>query len=650
MPAIRAFVGHSFAEDDEELIRRFEKHFDNLEIAQPEFSWDHALRAKPISVSEKVLGLAADKNVFVAICTRKEQVLTKPYPESWYDRLRLKESDFLWKTSDWIIQETGLAKGMNMTSVIFLEKGVRPPSGLLSDLEWIEFERDKPEVSFGPFMQMIGSLVQNLNRIGADIVTQATSPPPPEVSSEAPATEQTLSMEPQLSWSREDFEFAAFRAVGISAGLEVEQMLTKGFAESSFGREPGAMNEWNALFEQQRIIFGTGGSIATLRKYRDGSPESYRIRLYLARTLEEFDQWKDAADEYASAAAKAPNAEKSATIWLSAASAYRKSGNHRKAEEAEARGRELVATDAQAEISFLKKQKSIADPDKDQEILVGSLERILQVDPTDADARFSLAYNYNQMGEHELSLYHYHLIPYAEREGGTWNNLGNDQYELGLPALGVYSYKKAIEQGETLAASNLANKYIELGFLEDAKALCDATNNKPDRHKNLLSTLTRIHEIPDEERKKQEEIRDKARRDSEFYMAFGRASARLLPADLPEVFRGPDCALRISIADRAFSAVGEYKEPINLLAALMIGPSQASTHHSIPYKVSYKGTLWGSAVVATIRKQRTDRPPPGLIDSEPDIPVLMYFDDEAKMFLVLEKARSSPKRYSLQAS
>ena len=118
MPSLRAFVGHSFTEDDEELIRKFEKHFDDLELAQPEFTWDHALRAEPVSVSEKVLKLAADKNVFVAICTRKEQVLLRPYPRSWFERLTLKETDFEWKTSDWIIQETGLAKGKGLPRVL----------------------------------------------------------------------------------------------------------------------------------------------------------------------------------------------------------------------------------------------------------------------------------------------------------------------------------------------------------------------------------------------------------------------------------------------------------------------------------------------------------------------------------------------------
>lgn len=157
MPSLRAFVGHSFTEDDEELIRKFEKHFDDLELAQPEFTWDHALRAEPVSVSEKVLKLAADKNVFVAICTRKEQVLLRPYPRSWFERLTLKETDFEWKTSDWIIQETGLAKGKGLATTypslrflckVGLRSSRRPRTNQWWRLKILDADRCRPEPQY----------------------------------------------------------------------------------------------------------------------------------------------------------------------------------------------------------------------------------------------------------------------------------------------------------------------------------------------------------------------------------------------------------------------------------------------------------------------------------------------------------------------
>jgi len=117
MTGIRAFVGHSFTSNDLEVVSRFSRMFDDLTHVMPEFSWDHAELSKPVSISEKVLNLTNDKNIFIAIYTRKELVLKGPQPRGLWDRLKLSGDDFEWKTSDWIIQETGLARGRNFPSI-----------------------------------------------------------------------------------------------------------------------------------------------------------------------------------------------------------------------------------------------------------------------------------------------------------------------------------------------------------------------------------------------------------------------------------------------------------------------------------------------------------------------------------------------------
>jgi hypothetical protein len=56
MQGLRAFVGHSFVERDQELVRIFCDHFDNLKKAHLGFSWDHATEAEPSPLSDKVFG------------------------------------------------------------------------------------------------------------------------------------------------------------------------------------------------------------------------------------------------------------------------------------------------------------------------------------------------------------------------------------------------------------------------------------------------------------------------------------------------------------------------------------------------------------------------------------------------------------------
>jgi hypothetical protein len=113
MAEIKAFVAHSFSADDKDMIQIFIDHFQSLAGSLPGFSWDHALQAEPTSVSGKVLAKIEDKNVFIGICSRTEYVMppTAAHPIPILDQVRVRNSDIQWKTSDWIIQEIGLAVG-----------------------------------------------------------------------------------------------------------------------------------------------------------------------------------------------------------------------------------------------------------------------------------------------------------------------------------------------------------------------------------------------------------------------------------------------------------------------------------------------------------------------------------------------------------
>ena len=65
----------------------------------------------------------------------------------------------VWKTSDWIIQEIGLAIGRGCKVILLVESGVRHPGGLQGSLEYIEFDRSAPEKAFKKLLQMISHMV-----------------------------------------------------------------------------------------------------------------------------------------------------------------------------------------------------------------------------------------------------------------------------------------------------------------------------------------------------------------------------------------------------------------------------------------------------------------------------------------------------------
>src|SRR6266581_1242804 len=108
MTEIRAFVGHSFTDDDADVVSKFIGYFEQLATTLPNFIWEHAQVAEPKELPTKVLQLFADKNTFIGICTKKEAAISagalrRPLLRA---NSRLVDSrDIEAKTSDWIIQE-----------------------------------------------------------------------------------------------------------------------------------------------------------------------------------------------------------------------------------------------------------------------------------------------------------------------------------------------------------------------------------------------------------------------------------------------------------------------------------------------------------------------------------------------------------------
>src|SRR3989304_5865851 len=143
MTVLRAFVGNSFTEDDQPVVGTFLKYLDQLSRSSLSFSWQHAEPAEPKLLADKVLALMADKNVFVAICTKKERVISASRLKvgGLFSRfLKGRPDDFEWKTSDWMIQEIGLAVGNNLYLMLVFEDEGYSTGGRGVDVEYIQFD------------------------------------------------------------------------------------------------------------------------------------------------------------------------------------------------------------------------------------------------------------------------------------------------------------------------------------------------------------------------------------------------------------------------------------------------------------------------------------------------------------------------------
>ncbi|MGH2509720.1 MAG: hypothetical protein ACRDHZ_20260, partial [Ktedonobacteraceae bacterium] len=499
MNEIRAFVGHSFTDDDHDVVDKLLTYLRQLSKMLPQFTWDHAESAEPKDLAAKVLSLLADKNVFIGICTKKERVI-KPDALKPAAILRgfmsAREVDFEWKTSDWIIQEIGLAKGKNLDLILLVENGVRDPGGLQGNIEYIPFERNALDKAFGKIVEMITALTPKV----AGSLT---------VSSETSATQETKPEEPKPAigddwltpkpdWRRSDYDFV------LSYMIAIEDIAGTVAIDQEYLKTEDAIlhdnkESWAAQHEFLRIDLSKGGSLERLKALADLHPHSSGTQWYLAQAFEHYEDYARAATAYEASAREATDAADRAASLGRAAAAYTRAGVFDAASVSINAMKLEVESGGSGEIGLLRQLNELANIRKDDGTSIAIMERIVELDRSDTDTRFSLAYKHSEIGNNDLALFHYLKIPYADRKASTWNNLGVAFTHFSLPAKAIEAFRKAEGMGGTLAMSNLAGKFITAGFLPEAAKQCETVIAIKDYHKNVGHFLARLKDVPEEE-------------------------------------------------------------------------------------------------------------------------------------------------------
>lgn len=648
MKVIRAFVGHSFAESDAAVVGKITKYLDQLAKLHPNFSWEHAEAAEPRVIDEKVLRLFASKNLFIGICTKKERVIAPgDLKDSFFSshRFYARDEDIGWKTSDWIIQEIGLSLGRSLHVILLVEQGVRTPGELQGNLERIEFERDAPEKVFGKLLEMISALSPNVSVAATGEAESKASLPE---DTQPPGDVWTT---PKPEWRRSDYELA-FRYFVLIGENDKAKSISDQYVHTEMGAQAQYRISWYAFTEYINLVHGKDGSLPRLIEFAAQDKGNCEIATYLARVYERYQETGKAALTYNKAAELAGEISDKLQMLGEAACAYQSSGNSNEVLAIVVKMRAMSASTGEGEVVVLKAERKLAEMAGEDDVLIATMERLLDLNPADIDTRFSLAYKYSNQGSNELAAMHYARIPYAERSPIAWNNLGVALDQIGLSAKSVDAYRKSEKMGETLAMSNLANKLIEAGFLSEAQLICDEALKLKDVHKNVGSTLSRLKGLPENEDKKESDVIKNVKPLSEFYKVFGRGIARPMQANLPNRWQGPDCILDFVFSGSGFSASGAYERaPLTGLVALA-----SSGGHSAPtrFRIDYQGFVRGQAIVATVvRKNEGEKIKARTLlgGIEDGVKVLLVLRDDASEIQVCEHVSGgSPRFYSLKPS
>lgn len=491
MSTLRAFVGFSFDENDEPIVGKFLAFFKTMQDGDNGFIFDHARKAEPHDLVKKVLQKIEDKNLMIAICTAKEQVLLET-PSTFISRF--KKLKTIWKTSDWIIQEIGLAIGRKMDLILLIEEGVRLPGGLQGNREYIDFKRAKPEESFTRIMQMLQTLTprESLRSL------VASEPSQPKTSEDAAAkTAEATLITPEPAWTLDHYGLAFFRAV-TKDDREQQADINEKFKRSTLALDAENVAHWEAMREWINITNGKGGRIENLRSLADKHPTNAGVLSRLAFVYSFFDEHEKAAKLHWKAAELCDEQEERLDQLKWAAISYHSCGSA----EFERAFEAIVEMSTTVETSVLEALQQIFEKDGSHIALISLMERLAQLEPDHHSNGFSLAYTHSQHGSKELALYHYARIPYNARTALGHNNLGVVYEGFNLPVLAVSSFKKAKEMGETLAMSNLSRRYLDAGFREEARMECEEAIKVANYNNNINHYLARINDILEENRKK----------------------------------------------------------------------------------------------------------------------------------------------------
>ena len=429
------------------------------------------------------------------------------------------------------------------------------------------------------------------------------------------------------------------------------QTLSNAYLKTESGATDENKASWEAYGIYVRLVLGRGASLAELKAAAKRFPDNSEVLDYLGRGYEHYKQYDDAGDTYRAASGKAKEIRRNSTP-AGVGGAYQKAAKTDLAGALLASMRDIARSDPADEGEILQAQKELAEASGNYELVLAALERIVDLSPDDEDSRFALAYKHSELSNDSLALFHYLRIPEQERKNVTWNNLGVAFDQLDLAAKAVNAYRKAEELGNTLAMSNLAYKLMRAGFLEDAKTICDRALATNEFHKNVGSAVARLMEIPEEESKNVEVILQKARPLSEFYRDLGEAAARPEPTRLSGKWKGPKCALEVSLSKSTLHCVGEYELKGGLglfqLSALGVGPG-TSKDDDRPrrYRIDYEAHATGRAFLGTVTNRRVDQPPeiPTIFGSSAEhTKVSMVLSDSGQELHVMERKDSEDAR------
>jgi tetratricopeptide (TPR) repeat protein len=336
---------------------------------------------------------------------------------------------------------------------------------------------------------------------------------------------------------------------------------------------------------------------------------------------------------------KAKSQETKADRASDAIDAFRKAKNVKNADETSAALRKLADGEPPLQVILTSTVRTILEDEEAGGFTIALLERQLELNPDDYDARFQLAFKQSEAGNEAIALHHYYKIPHGERSGITWNNIGAASDQLGLPTKAVDAFIRASGMDETLPLANLGFKLLNIGFQELAREQCSKALKHPKPHPNVGNLVTALASVEENEKAHQKSVLDGVETQVSLLQRLGRAATRATPDTIAAEWQGPDCGFKCVQRGNKIVLTGKYEREDGLLAALVapplgLGKAGMPTPKS-KFLISYSGQIRGLAVIGEYKHEREGA---SLLGSAGEKKVFMILSEDGTEMTVFEGA------------
>lgn len=648
MNKIRAFVGHSFAEDDEPTIKIFLDYFNSL--TDIGFEWETAERAEPRTLSIKVRQKIEGKDLFIGIFTVKNRQIDpsklKQNAVFKRDHLSGHKADFNWNTSDWVIQESGYALGKGMELIILLEEGLNPIGGLQGDLNYIPFSRSCPSLCFQEVNEMITSLFKARKE---SFATKETKEKPnvssPEVSSK-PAEEE----------KKRDSFGELLKAIKEKDEKREQELLAEQLKEAKGDKFKEI--DFTCWYHWLRYRFGGSNELENFQKLLKENPEHPSPHIWLGNLYEEYKNYDKSADHFMKAAMYSKEESERTTFLCRSSKVLLQAKKYLIAEDRLLkRLYEINNKSDEENYEILKTLAAIALERKQFDKYYSLAEKALDLNPSDDSLRFELASTYSSNSRHNMSLYHYKILCDTSPNTANLNNMGVAYAELTLGGKAVSAYKKSEELGGSTSVGNLAHKLIAAGFWEEArKKLEDTLKKQEECDSNVPSALSTLEQVIKAEDDKEKEILSSIDVERQFRVDYAEAyTSKYEISSLPKKWMSQFGELDLSIKGNQLLATGKTVVPQMGLAAipnpyrrqLSMEPEQ----ETLTQTISYEGLITNRAIdfnllIKTVPTKEYDRSTlaggllgrlAGLSEKENSYSGIMIVEENCKKISVMQK-------------